>query len=120
MIAINKIVRRKEKIICNVSENCKNAPFEKILENDKTNFKCKFENDFKNLSKKNMHKITVGQMNINSIRNKFDDLMAAVSKNNDIFLITETKINSTCPVNQFYRNGCNVPYRNDRNTNSGE
>ena len=42
-------VRRKEKIIHNVSENCKNAPFEKILENDKTNFKCNFENDSKNL-----------------------------------------------------------------------
>ena len=47
-----KDVRRKEKIIRNVSENCKNAPFEKISENDKTNFKCNFENDLKNLRKK--------------------------------------------------------------------
>ena len=47
-----KDVRRKEKIIRNVSENYKNAPFEKISENDKTNFKCNFENDLKNLRKK--------------------------------------------------------------------
>ena len=37
-----KDVGRKEKIIRNVSENCKNAPFEKISENDKTNYKCNF------------------------------------------------------------------------------
>ena len=113
-----KDVRRKEKIIRNVSENCKNAPFEKISENDKSNFKCNFENGFKNLRKKNMHKIAVGQMNVNSIRNKFDHLMTAVSGNIDILLITETKIDSTFPVNQSYLNGYNVPYRNDRNTNS--
>ena len=45
--------------------------------------------------------------------------MAAVSGNIDILLITETKIDSTFPVNQFYLNGYNVPYRNDRNTNGG-
>ena len=67
----------------------------------------------------NMHKIVVGQININSIRNKFDHLMAAVSGNIDILMITETKIDSTFPVNQFYLNGYNVLYRNDRNTNDG-
>ena len=102
-----KDVRRKEKIICNASENCKTAPFEKISENDKTNFKCNFENILKNRRKKNMHKIVVGQININSIRNKFDHLMAAVSGNIDILLNTETKIDSTFPVNQFYLNGYN-------------
>ena len=40
-----KEVRTKEKVIRNVSKDCKNAPLEKISENDKTNFKCKFEND---------------------------------------------------------------------------
>ena len=46
-----------------------------------------------------MHKVAVGQININSIRNKSDHLMAAVSGNFDILLITETKIDSTFPVN---------------------
>ena len=38
-------IRTKEKVIRIVSENCKNTPLEKISENDKTNFKCNFEND---------------------------------------------------------------------------
>ena len=45
--------------------------------------------------------------------------MAAVAGNIDILLITETKIGSTFPVNQFFLNGCNLPYRHDRNTNGG-
>ena len=45
--------------------------------------------------------------------------MEAIAGNMDISLITETKIDSTFPVNQFYPNGYNVPYRNDRNTNCG-
>ena len=86
-----KDVRTKEKVIRNVSENCKNAPFEKISENDKTNFKCNFENDLKFLRKTNMHKTVVRQININSIRNKSDPLMAAAARNIDILLITEIK-----------------------------
>ena len=66
---------------------------------------------FKN---KNLHKIVVWQTNINPIRNKLDHLMAAVAGNIDILLITQTKIDSTFPAKQFYLNGCNVPYRNDR------
>ena len=49
-----KDVRTKEKVICNVSENCKNAPLEKILENDKTNFKCNFEKHLRFKEKKHV------------------------------------------------------------------
>ena len=49
------------------------------------------------MRKKNIHKIDGGQININSIQNKFDHLIAAVSGNIDILLITETKIDSTLP-----------------------
>ena len=37
--------------------------------------------------------------------------MAAVVGNIDILSITETKIDSAFPVNQFYLNGYNVPFR---------
>ena len=57
----------KKKLSVTVLKTAKNAPFEKISENDRTNFKCNFENDLKNLRKKNMHKIVMGQININSI-----------------------------------------------------
>ena len=56
-----KDVRRKEKIIRNVSENCKNAPFEKISENDETNFKLNCENDLKFLRKKICVKLLWGK-----------------------------------------------------------
>ena len=64
-----------------------------------------------------MHKILVAQVNINTIRNKFDPLMTAVAWNIDILLITETKIDSTFPVNQFNLNDYNILYRYDRYTN---
>ena len=60
-----------------------------------------------------MHKIAVEQIDINSIQKKFDHLMAALSGNIEILLITETKIDSTVPVNQFYLNRYDVPSRND-------
>ena len=73
-----KDFRTKEKVIRNVSENCKNAPLEKISENDKTNIKCNFENALKFLKKENMLKIVVGQININPIRNKFEQLLREI------------------------------------------
>ena len=39
-----------------------------------------------------MHKIVVGQININSVGNKLDLFMTAVAENIEILLITETKI----------------------------
>ena len=55
-----------------------------------------------------MHKIVVGQININSIRNKIDPFMAAVAGNIDILLINKTNIDSRFPVNQVYLHGYNV------------
>ena len=59
-----KDVRTEENVIGNVSENFKNAYFEKISENKEINFKCSFDNDLKFLKKRNIHKIVVGQINI--------------------------------------------------------
>ena len=38
-----------------------------------------------------MHKIVVGKININSVRNKFGPRMAVVAENIEILPITETK-----------------------------
>ena len=56
-----KDVRTKEKVICNVSENCENAPLEKILKNDKTNFNCNFEKHLKFKEKKTCIKLLWGK-----------------------------------------------------------
>lgn len=69
-----------------------------------------------------MHKIVAGEIIINSVRSKFDPLLAAFAGNIDILLITETKIDTIFPKIQFYQfylNAYNVSYRLDRNTNGG-
>ena len=42
----------------------------------------------RDISRKNMNRIKIGQLNINSIRNNFDLLVLAVVRNLDILLIT--------------------------------
>ena len=66
-----------------------------------------------------MNKIIVGQLNINSIRNKFDFLAQQVKGNIDILMISETKLDESFPVDQFLIDGYSVPFRFDRNGNYG-
>ena len=51
----------------------------KILKNKKINFKCNYENFLKFLRKRNMRKIVVRKVNVNSIPNKYDPLMKTVT-----------------------------------------
>ena len=51
--------------------------------------------------KDNLNKIIHANLNINSIRNKFDCLSEQVKGNIDILLISETKIDDSFPVGQF-------------------
>ena len=66
-----------------------------------------------------MNKIILGQLNINSIRNKFDFLAQQVKGNIDILMISETKLDESFPVGQFLIDGYSVPFRFDRNGNGG-
>ena len=61
--------------------------------------------------------VIVGHMNINSIRNKFD-MIAETIANFDIFLISESKIDSTFPNMQFKINVYKL-FRRDRNRFGG-
>ena len=67
----------------------------------------------------NLNRLIFGQININSIRNTFELLFSLVSNNIDVLLISETKIDNTFPVSQFYVPGYLVPYRIDRTENGG-
>ena len=58
-----------------------------------------------------------GHLNINSIRNKFDTLDNIV-KAFDIFLISESKLDNTFPINQFAIGGYKI-FRRDRNRYGG-
>ena len=59
--------------------------------------------------------IIVAQINVNSIRNKFDTLIAEIQNKVDILLISETKLDETFPTRQFSIDGFTSPYRLDRN-----
>ena len=69
--------------------------------------------------KLNPNRLITANTNINSIRNKFKMLKATITDKTDIFLISETKLDSSFPVNQFLINGFTPPYRLDRNANGG-
>ena len=55
----------------------------------------------KSIKLRNVNRLTIGHLNINSIRNKFQPLIKWVKGILDIFVITETKIDSSFPWKQF-------------------
>ena len=82
---------------------------EKVIEKD---------SDFLQILKvKNVNRLITGNLNINSISNKFDQLKLFVQGKIDILIVTETKLDSTFPTSQFVIDGYSEPYRFDRNRN---
>ena len=72
----------------------------------------------KNTKLKNPNKLIIAQLNINSLRNKFDSLVRMLQNNLDIQLISETKTDSSFPTAQFQIEGYTT-YRLDRNAYGG-
>ena len=73
----------------------------------------------RNLRNKNVDKILIGHLNINSIRNKFDLLVDLVKDSLDILVISETTIDNSFPNSQFKIHGYSPPHRLDRTGNGG-
>ena len=59
-------------------------------------------------------KLSLGHLNINSVRNKFEALTYIIDNNIDLLLISETKLDDSFPTAQFQMKGFGVPYRYDR------
>ena len=72
-----------------------------------------------NLRLKNVDKIIIGHININSIRNKIDMLADLIRGRLDVLLISETKLDITFPMPQFFLQGYSEPLRLDRTANGG-
>ena len=68
---------------------------------------------------KNIDRIILGHLNVNSIRNKIDLLADMISNRVDILLISETKIDGSFPKSQFIIHGYSEPYRLDRTAFGG-
>ena len=64
---------------------------------------------------KNVNKVVIGSLNINSLPNKFAELKEVIGKNIDVLAIQETKLDSSFPPQQFVIDGYSEPYRLDRN-----
>ena len=76
-------------------------------------------NSLRKLSLSNVNKVIIGNININSLPAKFDQVKEVILKNVDILVITETKLDDTFPLGQFYVERFTMPYRLDRNRNGG-
>ena len=72
-----------------------------------------------NLRKKYFNDLIIGNLNIKSLPNKFEDLKILVKGKVDIIVITESKLDHTFPDSSFRISGYNKPFRKDRNINGG-
>ena len=61
-----------------------------------------------------MNRLFFAHLNIISVRNKFDSLVTIVKENIDVFLISETKIDSPFPTPQFQIEEYTTPSRLDK------
>ena len=73
----------------------------------------------KSLRLKNPNKIIIAHLNINSISEKFDQLLFIIRDNIDILVVGETKLDLSFPSSQFHIDGYSQPYRRDRDRNGG-
>ena len=71
------------------------------------------------LKVKNPHKIIIGDLNVNSISHKFDQLKGLLLGKVDILVVTETKVDASFPDSQFRMEGFCKPFHNDRNRKGG-
>ena len=65
------------------------------------------------------NKLVIAQLNINSLRNKFEDLKVIILNNIDILIISESKLEKSFPTHQFFIEGYCSPARFDHDSNGG-
>ena len=73
----------------------------------------------KEIRVKNVNRIVIGTLNINSLAPKFEQLKEVIGNKLDILTIQETKLDASFPPGQFLIDGYTEPYRLDRNRNGG-
>ena len=73
----------------------------------------------KDMKLKNVNRVIIARLNINSLQNKFDFLKETVACYVDMLLITESQHNNSFPTAQFQINGFSSPYRLDGSVHGG-
>ena len=72
-----------------------------------------FSRELKILRIENPANPTFTYLNVNSIRNKFNDLQELIKGNLDVVMIAETKINASFTMAQFSLKSYHKPFRLD-------
>ena len=63
--------------------------------------------------------LSLGHLNITSVRNKFYSVPLLIEHNIDIFALAETKLDFSFPESQFLLEGMKIPYRFDVSSRKG-
>ena len=71
------------------------------------------------IRKPNINRLIIGQLNINSLRNKFESLVQQVLGNIDILIVSERKLDNSLPVSRILIDGYSPPFRLNRDNNGG-
>ena len=71
------------------------------------------------LQTKNLNRLILAHLNINSTRNKFDHLVNGIKGNITVLMISKTKLDDSFPSMQFLIEGYGPPYRLDPNSHGG-
>ena len=66
--------------------------------------------DLRALRKKNLNKLIIAHLNVNSLRNKLEFLKEQIRDNIDILMTPETKIDASFPIGEFLLNGYSTPF----------
>ena len=115
--AISNIINWQFALHSLASDNKNNRNNKDYLEN-----KAKFEiraisaGNLNVIRKRNINRLIIGKLNKNSLRNKFESLVQQVTRNIDILLLSETKLDNNSPVTQILID----VYRLNRDNNGGD
>ena len=73
----------------------------------------------KNIRMSNLDKVVIGQLNVNSLSEKFHSLKFIIPENIDIMIIEESKFDESYPSSQFMMEGFAESFRCEHNANGG-
>ena len=80
---------------------------------EKGNSNENFQYYLSSLRRKNLNRVILAKVNINSIRNKFSLTAEGIKRKVDVLMISETKIDETFSDRQFYIEAFTPPYKFD-------
>ena len=67
----------------------------------------------------NLNELIFAHLNINLIKNNFEELISHVKGAVDVLMISETKIDDSFPIANFLIDGFSQPYKKNRNFSGG-